>query len=405
MKEFILSSFTEKKVQKLYQKYKNTNKKILIYCAGDLTEYLLQNYSFLKELNILGIIDGNQNKHGIKVDNIEIYSPEEIQNLKPDVIIISTIHTEIIKKIIKKIRSENNLKFKIISNLYNTKLDTHSLYRTKKIIRDYCKLPSFVPLIAHYQHGWLIGYPFLESDFISAKKDGLMLVFNKRHLKEWKEKTDLPAIIIGSPFCHYRRMNNITKDINAKGTIAFPAHSSTNKQIITIFDRKQYLSKLFSLPEEYHPITICSFFSDLEDWQKIKEFSEFDFKLVTAGHSWSDNFTENFYNFLKQHKYSTSNNSGSHILYSLDLGLPFFFWGEKAQYYKDTKYIEDSGYRELYNKRNIISIKPIKEITEEQKKFLEEETGLLDCLNPLMLKIVLLKNYFSYIIKNAFKNK
>ena len=288
-------------------------------------------------------------KQGTKIGNIEISSPDMLNKLNPDIIIISTINEKPIYNCINKIYSNKESNYKIISGLFNPELDSNSLYRTKTIIREYSGFPSLLPIIAHYQHGWLVGFPFLETDYINAKQKGLMFVFNKRNQEEWKKQFDVKAIIIGAPFCHYRRMYNIEKDSKASGTLAFPAHLSTNKQIKTVFDKITYLENLFDLPEEYHPITICSYFNEFSDWQELKNKSKFNFNLVTSGHSWSDNFPANFYNILKKHKFVTSNNYGSHILYSIDFGLPFFFLGEPAKYCKNGEILEDVGYQELCN--------------------------------------------------------
>ena len=64
MEEFVLSDFTKKKVNKIYKKYLNTDKKIIIYCAGELTDTLLRSYPELLKLNIIGITDSNTEKTG-----------------------------------------------------------------------------------------------------------------------------------------------------------------------------------------------------------------------------------------------------------------------------------------------------------------------------------------------------
>ena len=103
---------------------------------------------------------------------------------------------------------------------------------------------------------------------------------------------------------------------------------------------------------------------------------------------------------MKKHKYSTSNLIGSYILYSVEMGIPFFLYGEKATLH-DLK-------NPLRPKRKSINPKvealfkvpphKVEKITIKQKKFIESEAGVNDCINPRELRKILLKTFFSKCI-------
>ena len=56
----------------------------------------------------------------------------------------------------------------------------------------------------------------------------------------------------------------------------------------------------------------------------ISKAIEKGFDVVTAGHKFDKKFVNRFYEILSNHKYATSNAYGSHVPYSIEMGLPFF---------------------------------------------------------------------------------
>lgn len=88
-------SFKHKDIQgninKLSNKYKN--KKVLLYGAGILAELLFDKYD-LSGFNIISIADNKFMYEKGEFKNTKTVSPEEIEDLKPDVIIL-TVYDDI----------------------------------------------------------------------------------------------------------------------------------------------------------------------------------------------------------------------------------------------------------------------------------------------------------------------
>jgi tetratricopeptide (TPR) repeat protein len=222
-----------------------------------------------------------------------------------------------------------------------------------------------------------------------------MLVLNRRRLQAWNEKSSIPAAILGAPFVHYRKLMQIEKDIAANGTVAFPAHSTDLMD--AVFDIDGYCKLLKSLPVEFHPITICLHADDLAR-KKDEIYKKYGFNIVTAGPKYVPGFefVQKFYEILRSHKYATSNQIGSYSFYAVEMNIPFFILGESA-------YIENSGDITLPSRYSILDHPmgvfatamfpgPTQVISEEQKKFVEEELGVHDCLSGIELRQLLLES-------------
>ena len=268
-----------------------------------------------------------------------------------------------------------------------------SIYGLDAIIREYATCPSMLPLqFCRYEHGWV---PLTDSPWHALTDKPLMLVFSKRRLQAWKGKSSIPAAIMGAPFIHYRKLRHIEKDIDAKGTVAFPAHSTV--LIDAEFDIDGYCKQLKSLPIEFHPITICLYVDDLAR-KKDVIYKKYGFNIVTTGPKYVPGFefVQKFYEILRSHKYATSNQVGSYSFYAVEMGIPFFILGEPAD-------MKNSGEKLMPSRYNIFDYPmgafatamfqgPTQVISEEQKKFVEEELGVHDCLFGIELRELLLEN-------------
>ncbi len=98
----------------LNQIKENKSKKIMFWGASLFLEDLILSKK-IKKQKILGIIDKNTAKQGQKLGNFEIYSPEILDKIKPDIIIFSILHNH--NKIyaeVKKFVNENYPKVKML---------------------------------------------------------------------------------------------------------------------------------------------------------------------------------------------------------------------------------------------------------------------------------------------------
>lgn len=269
-------------------------------------------------------------------------------------------------------------------------MDWYSIYGLHAIIREYAGCPPSIPLYCRYEHGW---DPLPRPDPYDAMTDKpLMLVWSKRRLELWNKECSIPAAVVGAPFVHYRKSRNIEQDIGARGTVAFPAHSTST--IDAVFNVDEYCEALKSLPSEFQPITICLHLHDMER-KKDELYKKHGFNVVHAGPIWvlGFEFVQNFYEILRRHKYATSNQIGSYTFYSVEMGIPFFILGESAE-------LDNSGEPLMPLKFNYADYPigeyatelfrgPTQTISAEQKKFAEDELGVYDCLSGTELRELL----------------
>lgn len=268
-----------------------------------------------------------------------------------------------------------------------------SIYGLHAIIREYASCSATLPLFCRYQHGW---DPIPKADPYDAQTDKpLMLVWNKRRLKIWNEESSIPAAIVGAPFIHYRKLRKIEKDIDAKGTIAFPAHSTST--IDAVFDIDGYCKQLQSLPGEFQPITICLHLHDVER-KKEEIYKKYGFEVVNAGPIWvlGFEFVQKFYEILRSHKYATSNQVGSYSFYAVEMGIPFFIFGESANLENSGEPLMPSNFSYSDYPLGVFATTmfqgPTQVISEEQKKFVEDELGVHDCLSGIELRELLIES-------------
>ncbi len=266
----------------------------------------------------------------------------------------------------------------------------YQFYGLDALIRDYAGLPSNVPLLCHFDHGWTPS----EEAYDIVTEEPLVLVMSKRRLLAWKRISDIPAAIVGSPFVHYRKSRKIEKDAAASGTIAFPVHSTQLTE--AVYDMDAYCRQLQNLPEAYHPITVCLHFHDIAR-KRDEIYKKYGFEVVTAGIPvvLGFEFVDNFYENLRNHRYATSNQVGTYSFYAVEMGIPFFVYGEPAvpEKQEDKSAPAISRYTDypLGAYATQLFAHPTQEIREEQRVFVEEELGVHDCLSGSELRKLLLE--------------
>jgi len=193
-------------------------------------------------------------------------------------------------------------------------------------LKEYLDVPKFLPLFVHMDHGVPIQDEPLKSD--SATK--LPLFFVRRSRKDkFEERYGKKSFVVGSSFVHYRRLRQVERDPEAKGTVAFPTHSSHLIDVVS--DWCSYADALLGLPSHFHPVTVCLYWKDLVNGAH-RPLLEKKIPVVTAGHMADPSFVVNFYNILRKHSYSTSNMMGSYTFYSIEMDIPFFLYGENPRF-------------------------------------------------------------------------
>ena len=86
--KYLISSYNNRKLLFLL---KHSKKKIMFWGGSYFLHDLLKKYN-IKNKNVLGIIDMNQQRHYKKMGNYTIYPPDKLAELKPDIVICTVLN-------------------------------------------------------------------------------------------------------------------------------------------------------------------------------------------------------------------------------------------------------------------------------------------------------------------------
>jgi len=274
---------------------------------------------------------------------------------------------------------------------------TAEVYSFGKHIRECALYPSILPLHIFTDHG--VGH---YSDGIAKQElenDAYCQFYHSTESVElFKKNSKKPCYTLLSPFVMCRRKNKIEQLKNAKGTLAFPAHSTP--EIDDSSNIEKYIQQLKELPEEFQPVCVCLHMHDLHKEQH-KIFIENDIPVYTAGNAFDYRFAERFYDILKHFKYTTSNMVGSYLFYSVEMGIPFSIYGNGPELYNNSDPNLDNGVYNVDENQEYSKIFKMfkglnKEVTQEQKKIVEENLGIVDGLSRFEMAKTLYTAYLKH---------
>lgn len=199
----------------------------------------------------------------------------------------------------------------------------NAYYGNDRIIKIYAGIPLSKPLKIIIPHGIVFSDDYL---WEAEKKAWLPVIYNysPHRYNVYSEKTGKIIICGAAPFVYLASLLS-THPCQAsirKGTIFFPSHSTSHVTVRT--DYKNLCGKLLNLEDKYHPITICIYWRDY-NLGHHEDFIKAGFKVYSAGHIYDPYFLFRFYHLCSQHQYSASNQTGSHLFYSVYAGCSFFF--------------------------------------------------------------------------------
>ena len=282
--------------------------------------------------------------------------------------------------------------------------------------KKYAGFPSHLPIRLHSDHAPSLQETLLPFDINSPYKKALfhntLKVDDNNQKKRFKK-----VYIAGSAFVHYRKMHAIKRSENPEGTLCFPMHPTAVVDVLIDYDA--YMDELMQLPKKFHPFTVCLYYLDIEKGLHHK-FLNRGFDVVTAGHMYDEIFPVRFYDFLKTKKYVTSNVYGSFTPYAIEMGIPFFFYGQtnniklnnkgdKAakmglstleEYTKTGRKVSyDDKAKDLFSDFSDQVESPSK----EQIKFAEHILGINHQIGSKKLKFVLWREYILWEFKHRKK--
>jgi hypothetical protein len=277
---------------------------------------------------------------------------------------------------------------------------TAEVYGFGKYIRKYGYYPKWLPLCIYTDHS--PGNRDAPSPHELASSAPVQVYHSSLRVKQWKGVSKKLCYCLYSPYVFCRKKNKIEKSVDAVGTIAFPAH--TTDAIDDVSNIQAYIDQLKKLPAEFQPVSVCLHMTDINKEQH-KIFIKNGFEVYTAGHAFNDGFIERFYSIIKNFKYSTSNLGGSYLYYCVEMGIPFFLYGDGPRYINKsdpniekgeyTSYKKQKTYQELVSLFSAISTT----VTEEQRSFVHKGLGVDDGLGRMQMAAVLYYSLFRCIFR------
>lgn len=276
---------------------------------------------------------------------------------------------------------------------------TSEIYSFGKYLRLYGFYPSWLPLYVYMEHGVAIN-KVEEIPPHELNNDAYCHFYmDARKIPYFKEKSTKPCYPLKSLSVYCRKRNNYKQSPEAKGSLFFFSHSTPD--IENEMNLKELFQELKTLPEQMQPVCVCLHMHDINKGVH-KQFIGNGFPVYTAGNTLDNRFADRFYSLIKNFKYTFSNEIGSYTFYSVEMGIPFFFYGSEPVYYNVSDENIPSGrytinqqdfYREMvrlfsYSGFNV-------ELTEEQVQFTKMKLGLETGLSRLQMSKILWKAYFS----------
>jgi len=277
---------------------------------------------------------------------------------------------------------------------------TANIYGFGKWIRRYGYYPPCLPLCIFTDHGaGDSGFSPYQLELNSSAP--VQFYHAKSAVARWKDVSRKPCYVLYSPFVFARHTLGIERSHSAHGTIFFVAHSTPS-----ILENKAvdaYHQELSALPERFSPITICLHIHDVRKGLDEK-YLERGYRVVTAGDSLDQRFTERFYRLLGQHRYVLSNLFGSYGLYATEMGIPFGLYGTDPEYHNQSDpNIEKGEYTSYRNTPfyqraiELFNHLPEDSVIPEQLEFARYHLGVNDGITRVEMARVLYKSLFIWV--------
>jgi FkbM family methyltransferase len=275
---------------------------------------------------------------------------------------------------------------------------TSEIYGFGKWIRKYGFYPSWLPLCIDVDHG----IPFDEYPAKHELESDAPVFLSCWHVKthKFKEINGRQCYTLSSPFVFARKFLRIAQSKDAEGSIFFLSHST--KEVVSQKSVEEYHQEFTELPEVFKPLTICLHIHDV-DRGLDRKFKDLGYKVVTAGNSLEEDFTEKFYCILSKYIFALSDSIGSHTFYPIEMGIPFGLYGKEPIYINHSdpniEIGEYTSYKELdaYKKAIALFSSLPETINQEQKEFVEEHLGLKYGLSRSKAAFILYKSFLIWL--------
>lgn len=220
-----------------------------------------------------------------------------------------------------------------------------TLYGTGKIMRLYSGFPSFLPLPVSIQHGWAMSTSPVHAAEKAPENWYWSLAAKERYANAYPK---IGTRTSGAPFLYLLQVLGYIPLPKAQqqGSIVFPSHSTYTIDMVCDFD--QYAAALVALPAEYHPITVCLYYTDY-NYGLAESFQRQGLSVVTNGPTNLDkNFLWNFVRNVHGRRHIFSNQMSSSLLFGVAMNLTAHFWGPEFQVFNPNKFWREHDFNQYH---------------------------------------------------------
>lgn len=255
----------------------------------------------------------------------------------------------------------------------------NDFYGQAAVLKKYAGLPDRYPLKAVLEHGLFFDDWIWDVD----RSARLPLFFSNSKFRSeiHRRETGKPSIPIGFGYLYaMASFNSITGGESDRaireGTVVFPSHSTHH--VKAVYDHEAYSGTLDALPERCKPVTVCIYWKDFLHGYHLP-YEKKGFRIVTAGHIYDPDFLYRFYDICRHFKYSTSNNIGGHLFYSVKSGCSFFYTPSKEIRHEVHADVPVGGFTHMYRMvtERMLSLfsEPRESMDREQMEFVDQYIG------------------------------
>jgi hypothetical protein len=253
---------------------------------------------------------------------------------------------------------------------------SNDYYGQASILKEYANISKNYSLKCVLEHGLFFNDWVWHADQNIELPIFLSVSSKRSHIQ--KLKTSKKSIPVGFGFLYAiklfkERYGQNIETIKPHGTIVFPSHSTHH--ITAKFDFEHYSNKLSSLPDKYHPITVCIYWRDFLLGHHCS-YQNKGFQIVTCGHMYDPLFWLRFYDLCRRFKYATSNDFGTHLFLSIKSGCSFFYTNSEKITHVNPQEYELLDYSKTKEESVRYFSEPIDEISCDQMKFVNDIMGV-----------------------------
>jgi hypothetical protein len=288
---------------------------------------------------------------------------------------------------------------KKISNLFilHDTSWTSKAYGHGKAFKKTIGYPEWLPLLAVVAHGVSCGTEFAKHEIDSLEN---IYIGWQPNLGKYSGRIYGKKILwIPHPWPLYRQQKGYAPRENRSGTLAFYPHTTPHDHHVN-WSSEGYLDDLKELDEKFHPISIMLHHHDvtIENCELIRSKN---LRWFTCGDPFAPSFVDNFYDIVCHHAYGTSPGWGSQVAYVVELGIPYFYYGQEPVYMNRSDQNYPQGIIKPSNDeskffdytQSVFAFNENPVITSEARKLVIDLLGLDRPLNKARIKQVLYINY------------